>query len=136
MEKYLLEQDINVFYVTAVSFPNGILDAYKKLGSLLAPGSQRKFFGISNLGPGGQIIYKAAVEEAYDGEAAAVDCPTLIIPNGTYTSKRLNNWRDDPAMVGTTFEQLLAQPGIDKNGFCLEIYPNDTDMICMVKLVT
>ena len=34
----------------------------------------------------------------------------------------------------TFFEKLLAQPGIDPNGYCVEEYLDDKDMIAMVTL--
>ncbi|MEW5844397.1 MAG: hypothetical protein AB1775_14150 [Bacteroidota bacterium] len=41
----------------------------------------RNFFGISSPNREGDIIYKAAVEELFAGEAEKLGCETFIIKN-------------------------------------------------------
>jgi hypothetical protein len=41
--------------------------------------------------------------------------------------------KDIPA-IGNTFQELLETPGIDPNGYCVEWYINDKDVICMIRL--
>jgi hypothetical protein len=132
MEKYFLNDDIKVFYVTASSFPDGIMEAYKKLQSIV-PAKDRKLYGIS-YPQNGKIVYKAAAKEAYEGEAEKHGCETFVIPRGEYISELLTDWRKNEAVIGETFKKLLAQQGIDKNGFCLEEYLNENDVRCMVPL--
>lgn len=132
MEKYFIKKDIRVFYVTASSFPDGIMDAYQKLYAMLGSTSGRQFYGISNPGEDGAIVYKAAVAEAYAGEAENYACKVFIIPPGEYISELLTDWKKDMAIVEKTFRKLLDQPQLDKNGFCLEIYIGENDMRCMV----
>ena len=134
MEKYFLKDDIEVFYVTAQSFPNGILEAHQKLHSLLPSTIGRKFYGISYPDEKRTIIYKAAVEESYPGEAEKYGCKTFIISKGEYISILLIDWMKDETIVARTFQKLLAHPKIDKEGFCLEVYLGEKDMRCMVKL--
>jgi hypothetical protein len=134
MEKYFINNDIKTFYVAATSFPHGVLKAHQSLHALLPTTQGRNFFGISFPGKDGPIIYRAAVEESFAGEAAQLNCDTFIIRKGAYISKPLTDFMQDVTMVGQTFQQLLAHPGIDQNGYCLEIYPNEKDMICLVKL--
>ena len=136
MEKYFLENNIKVFCVTADSFPHGILKAHQTLRALLLTTKDRNFFGISFPGREGSIVYKAAVQEAYDGEAEKLNCETFIIHKGPYISATIKHWMKDETIVAKTFQQLLSHPGIDPNGYCLEVYPNETDMICRVKLAT
>lgn len=134
MEKRFLKDDIKVFYVTASSFPDGIKEAYEKLHAMLPSVKDRKFFGIS-YPRNGTIVYKAAVQEAYEGEAEKYGCETFIIPRGEYISEFLTGWMKDETVVGKTFQQLLAQPDIDKkNGFCVEEYLGENDVRCMVPL--
>ncbi len=38
------------------------------------------------------------------------------------------------ASIGNVFQQLLMQPKIDPNGYCLEIYEGDNDVRCLVPL--
>ena len=134
MEKYFLKDNIKVFYVTAKSFPNGVMAAYQKLHSLLPSTKDRKFYGISYPGENGTIIYKAAVEESQPGEAEKYGCDTFTIPKGEYISELLTDWKKDETIIGKTFKKLIAHPKIDKNGFCLEMYLNDKDMRCLVSL--
>ncbi len=134
MEIQNLKDDIKVFYVKAPSFPAGISDAHSKLHSLLPSTEGRKFFGISHGSQNGSIIYKAAVEESYQGEAEKYGLETFTIKRGDYISDTLVDWQKDESIVRKTFQRLLHQPNIDKNGYCLEVYVNEKDMVCMVKL--
>ena len=68
MEKYELIKDINVAYVPATSFPEGIKAAFEKLESLIPPEENRTVFGLSWPDKNGKIMYKAAVEEKYKSE--------------------------------------------------------------------
>jgi hypothetical protein len=137
MEKYNLDHDIKVFYITAKSFPDGIGAAYQKLHALLPNTEGRQFYGISYLDGSigkGHIIYKAAVEEAYAGEAEKYGCEAFIIKKGTFLSETLMDWRKDEIIVGKTFQNMLSDPHIDENGYCLEVYMGEKDMRCMVPL--
>jgi hypothetical protein len=134
MEIFHLDNNINVFYVQAESFPNGVLAAHQKLRKMLPNSKDRNFFGISYNSKDG-IVYKAAVEESFSGEAEKYGCKKFIIPQGDYLAETLRDWRKDERLVGNTFRQLLSDPRLDKNSFCLEIYLNETDMRCLVKIV-
>ncbi|MGH2576108.1 MAG: transcriptional regulator [Ignavibacteria bacterium] len=134
MEIRNINNDIKVFYVKAESFPNGIKAAHEKLHSLLPSAEGRRFFGISYQGSNGNIIYKAAAEELQKGESEKYGCETFIIKKGEYISETLNDWQKDKGQVDRTFKKLLADPRLDENGYCLEMYPNEKDMMCMVKL--
>ena len=136
MEKYIIEKDIKTFYVAATSFPDGVLKAHQTLHAMLPSAGGRNFYGISFPGKNRNIIYRAAVEESYAGEAEKYNCETFIIRKGTYMSQTIKDFMKDVSFVAKTFQQLLAHPQLDHDGYCLEIYPNETDMICMVKLNT
>lgn len=134
METYIISQPIRVFCVTATSFPAGIGEAWKLLGEKV-PGSQnRKHYGISQGSENGTIIYKAAVEEAVPGEPLPAGCETFIIANGNYLSKTIKNWRADETIIGKTFQQMIIHPQLDRAGYCVEIYLNEQDVICLAKL--
>lgn len=132
MEKYTLDKDISLFYVTAVSFPAGVGGAFSKLSSLLPEDDHRILYGISRPEGNGGIVYRAAAEEAYPGEGAEKGCETFLVRKGTYLSEYLADWKKDETIVGRTFRKLLDQPGLDPNGYCLEIYPNHEDVRCLV----
>ena len=132
MQNYFISRDIIVFYVQAGSFPNGVLKAHQTVQDMLPSVYGRNLFGISYPQDGQGIIYKACVEEAYEGEAASLSRYT--IREGEYISCSLTDWKKDESSVGRAFAELLSNPKIDPEGYCLELYPNDKDMICLVPL--
>ncbi|MFT3680874.1 MAG: hypothetical protein QM791_11415 [Ferruginibacter sp.] len=134
MEKYLIEKDIRVFCVTATAFPEGIKKAHETLHAMLPAVKDRNFYGLSWGTGNGRIVYKAAVEESYAGEAEQLGCEVFIIRKGEYMSELLKDWQKNELVVGETFQQLLVQPRLDPNGYCVEAYLNEKDMRCMVPL--
>jgi hypothetical protein len=135
MEKYKIEQDIKLFYVQADSFPLGIGGAFKKLYELIGHNKSRHLYGISFPDSAGNIVYRAAVEETSPGEAEKAGCPIFVVRKGDYISTYLSDWKMDESIIGQTFQELLRDPHIDKEGYCLEIYPNEKDVQCLVPLV-
>ncbi|MBA3829476.1 MAG: transcriptional regulator [Taibaiella sp.] len=134
METYQSDRDIKVLYVTATSFPDGVMEAYQKLHALLPGTKNRNFFGISYPDKEGKIMYKAAVEEIFVGEAELLGCETFIIRKGTYISELIPHFADNMASIGTAFKQMIADPRIDPDGCCVEMYLNENDVRCMVRL--
>jgi hypothetical protein len=134
MEKYNIDRDIKVFYVTAASFPLGVGGAFQKLLSFLPKPNERVLYGISAPNEKGEIIYKAAAEESFQGEGEKNGCETYIIKKGEYWGELLPDWRKNESIVGETFRKLLKHPDLDKSGYCLEIYPNEKDVRCLVPI--
>lgn len=132
-KEYLIGKDIKVLCVKASSFPEGVLAAHQKLHSLFSA-AERTFYGISYAGENGKIVYRAAVEQKQEGEAESLHLDTFVIRKGVYITKFQKDWRRDETVVGKTFRELLSDPRIDKNGYCVEKYLNETDMLCMVPL--
>jgi hypothetical protein len=87
MEKYYIDKDIKVFYVTATSFPEGVGGAFQKLLSFLPKPNERVLYAISFPNEKGEIIYKAAVEESFWGEGEQNGCETYVIKKGEYWSE-------------------------------------------------
>lgn len=133
MEQYIIEKDIRVFYVSASSFPDGILAAHQKLYSLIPFSTERKYYGISFPDVSGSIIYKAAAEELNIGEAEEKGLETFVIKKGEYYSILVQNYMKDIPAIGKTFQQLLAMPDLDPNGACVEWYLSDKDVQCMIR---
>ena len=133
MEKFQLEKDVNVFYVTATSFPEGIASADKKIHELAPLNSKRRFFGIS-WPVDGVVVYKSAAEEMEPGEAEKTGCESFIIRRGEYSCITVKDFLRDINQIDRAFKELLSQPNIDPQGYCLEWYLNDTDVRCMVPL--
>jgi len=134
MESFFLEQDVKVFYVKAISFPDGILEAHQKLHSLIKSPAGRRFFGISYPEGPGKIIYKAAVRESYPGEGKLLDCETFVIKKGKYISIYIKDFMSDIPAIGKAFQEFLVDKRIDSNGCCVEEYINDKDVRCMIRL--
>lgn len=134
MEIYKIEKDITLMYVEAASFPDGIEEAFKKLEALLPKQENRNFFGISYMGENNNIIYKAAAEESYPGESEKYHLNSFTVRKGNYISETITNWRNNVSLIGSTFQKMLEQQNIKPDGYCLEIYINETDVQCLVPL--
>jgi hypothetical protein len=135
METITIDKDIKVLYVAAKSFPDGIMKAHQQLHSLVpfSTSTARKYFGISRP-EGGPIIYRAAAEEINPGEAEKLNCETLILKKGKYISSTVNNYMKDLQSIDRAFKELLSHPHLDPNGYCVELYLNDKDVRCMIRL--
>ncbi|WP_337044814.1 transcriptional regulator [Emticicia sp. 17c] len=134
METYSLEADIVVRYVTAHSFPDGVLAAHQLLHKLIGKPDGRKYFGISFPNHEGIIIYKAAAEALKKDSEQLQTLETYVIRKGDYIYADIHHYMKDVSGIGKTFQNLLANPRIDPNGACIEWYLNDTDVRCMVRL--
>ena len=135
MKTITIENDIKVFYVTAKTFPDGIGEAIEKLHSLFPFSKERRIFGLSRPENNDGIIYRAAAEEMYDGEAEQLQYNTLIIPKGKYIALEVIDFRKDIMSIDRAFNKILNQPGLDPQGYCIEQYANDKDAVtCMIRL--
>ena len=134
METITLDKDIKVLYVTAEFFPDGIMDAYKKLSGLISSPRERKYFGLSRP-ENGIIVYKAAAEDTTEGEAERLNLETMMINKGNYICETINDFMKDLPAIGKTFEKLITHPDIDPEGYCVEWYLNEKDVRCMVRVV-
>jgi hypothetical protein len=134
MQTITIENDIKIFYVTATSFPDGALAAHQSLHSLIPYTMDRRYFGISRPENGGEIVYRAAAEEINEGEAEKLNCETLILKKGNYTSLILKDYLKDLQGITRAFETLLTHPNIDPQGYCVELFLGEHDMQCMVRL--
>lgn len=130
MQTLELENDIRLYCVKAASFPQGIMAAFGEL-QRLAP-SPRRHFGISHGSPEG-IVYFAGTDEATD-ELKKTGIP-FTVKKGTYRVVDIPDFMRDPMLVGNTFQQLTALPELDPEGCCVEMYMNDTDVRCMVRVI-
>lgn len=133
MEPYFVEHDMPLLCVEAKSFPAGVLAAQQQLHRLLDGRGERQYFGIS-WPVDGEIRYKAAATALQAGEATTLGCEPWLLNKGEYISLLIPNFMDDVPAIGRAFEQLLAHPRIDPQGACVEVYLNETDVRCMVRL--
>lgn len=132
METRKIDEDIVVFYVEASSFPDGVLATHQKLHSMIPFSTARKFFGISRP-EDGEIRYKAGAEELSANEGASHNCKTLVLKRGDYYNITITDFMKNISAIGEAFQQILHQPDIDQNGYCVEWYYNDSDVHCMVR---
>ena len=135
MEQVTIDTDIVMMCVQATSFPAGVLEAHQTLHRLLPPDGKRRYYGLSR--PEGSmtnIVYRAAAEQQHEGEANELGLDTITIKKGTYLNITIHNFMNNLPAIGNAFQQLLQQPGIDMQGYCIEWYYNDTDVHCMVRL--
>lgn len=133
METTFLEKDIKVFFVEAKSFPEGIMEAHQKLHGLVPFDRERRYFGISRP-ENGPIVYKAATEETFSGEAEELNCQTMVLKKGRYISSVVKNFQKEPQRIEKAFNELLTYDNLDPQGYCVEWYQNEQDVKCMIRL--
>lgn len=129
-----IEKDIVVFYVEATSFPDGIVEAFTNLKNILGPIKNTTFYGISKPEKNKGIVYKAAASIS-STNIENINLPRLIIPAGNYYSIHIADYTTDISQFTKAFENLLAQPQIATDTFCIEVYNNDNpnEATCLVK---
>ncbi|MEQ2526732.1 transcriptional regulator [Robertmurraya yapensis] len=131
METVVIEQDIKVLYVTAVSFPEGIEAAHERLHEIIPYSKERRYFGLSRP-ENGLIVYRAAAEQ-FEQEKD-INCESLIIKKGKYRTITVPNYKNDLQKITKVFDELISYSDIDPNGYCVEWYVGNEDMKCMVRL--
>ena len=129
-----IEKDINVFCIQAKSFPDGVMEAFRNLHSLLEFPPQRRNFGISKP-ENGKIIYRVAAEELVEGDLKKHHLTEFIIPSGNYIGIKIIDFRKDLNQLKIAFDQLLTNPNLDPNSYCIEEYFGIDDVVCMVRLI-
>lgn len=128
------DNDITIMYVQAATFPDGVMPAYEALHSKLPFSPDRKFLSVSRPEGNGEISYKAGAEILDNEEADKHGLPTLTLKKGGYVMITIENFMTDVSSVGRAFEELMQNPDIDPEGYCVEWYFNETDVHCMIRL--
>ncbi len=93
MEIYNQTKDIKVFGMQVKTFPSGIGEAFEALAKRITDGYNRAYYGISYFNEAGQIVYKAAAQETYEGETEKYDYEQYIIEKGEYLMELVRDWR-------------------------------------------
>jgi hypothetical protein len=133
MDTIVFEKDISACCVAASSFPDGVLTAFQTLHGKLDRKDERQHFGISHGLADGGIHYLAAATELSPGEAETLEVDRFTIQKGTYLGLTIQDFMKDLGEIGRVFQQLLQNPDLDPEGYCLEIYTGK-DVQCLVKL--
>ena len=134
MEPYYLYHDIRLCCFTAASFPDGVMDAFKKLHATIPDHEGRRLFGISWPDGKGSMVYKAAVEERDPGEPSRLGAESYVIKGGEYLSLVVHNFMDDIPSIGKAFRKLVDAPGVHPDTIGVEEYLNSEDVRCMVPM--
>ena len=133
MEIYNLENDIKVFGMQVKSFPAGIGEAFEALVKMISEGFNRSFFGISRITEKRQVIYIAAAEESFEGEAEKYNCDRYVIEKGEYLMVLVRDWRKKTGCIKDVFHEMMQDTRFDNTKPCIEWYKNDEEMLCMLK---
>ena len=128
-----LNQPVEVFFVQADSFPQGISASFNKLNELLGKKYDHHIYGIT-LCNSDKLVYYACAKENFEGEAALLGLPTFIIPNGRYLQTTLNNWPENLGKIPEIFDHLMAQSNAKKQSLCVEDYITEDTMLALVQL--
>lgn len=132
MEKYTLKDDIKVFGICIKTFPLGIGDAFETLAKKISEGYDRSYYGITQM-INEEIIYIAAAEEKYEGEAEKNNCELYIIEKGDYLMTLIRDWRKKTDCIKDVFLEMIQEGGYDNAKPYIEWYKDDDEMLCMVK---
>lgn len=95
----------------------------------------RRYFVVSHF-ENGQTMYMATAEETYPGEAEKVHGQILSIEKGDYASILLKDYRQHPQNIEGAFAMLLQYPNLDPQANPIVFYLSDTEVLCMVKILT
>lgn len=134
METLTFEDNIKVFGKEVPTFPAGIDDAFTELINATGDvAGKRNYYGISYMNNDGKIIYKAAAEEKYTGEAEQYHYTTSTIEKGKYYYKKVEDWRSKTNCINQVFHEIMQDNRVNKHTPAIELYKNDDEMLCMVK---
>ena len=133
MEIYDLSHDVKVFGSLVTKFPNGIEEAFQSLVKMVPGGFERDYYGISQMGKDGQMLYYAAALEKYEGEAEKYNCERYIIEKGEYLGVAVHDWRKKTDCIKDVFHEIIQDSRVDKTKPAVEWYKNDDEMVCMVQ---
>jgi hypothetical protein len=134
METISIDTDISVICIRTESFPGGITKAKQELKHRVPHFSKRRYFGILREEETDGVEYKAGVEEKFQGEACKLNCENFMIRSGHYVGLTIKDYTMDIQIISSLFRKLIALPGIDPEGYCIQWYVNDKDVRCMVRL--
>jgi len=134
METYNLKNDLKLFGTKVETFPDGIKEAFDALLAIIPDGFSRSYYGVSYMDENGKIIYMAAAEEKYEGEAEKYGCQRYIIEKGEYLSVTVHGWRKKVDCIKDVFAEMMEDDRADKGKPVVEWYKTETEMLCLVKM--
>lgn len=132
MEKYNLTNDIKVFGLPVKTFPSGVAEMFHELIKKTGDES-RAYYGISEF-KNDKMVYYAAAEERFEGEAEKYNCEKLKIEKGNYLTDKLLDWRNKTDCIKDVFAEIIQDPRVNKTKPAIEWYKDDIEMMCMVEM--
>ena len=126
--------ELNLMYVQASSFPEGVKEAWHQLESRLPGLKGRKYFGTSRL-VGGKIEYRACVVPSDESEPSRLGLETFTIPRGNYASRKLVDWSNQTHLIKTVFEELCSKYTVDSSRPHIEFYRSPEELVLMVPIL-
>lgn len=133
METYHIPHNIKVFGNEVTTFPAGIGAAFDNLIRMLPATDDRPYYGISECTKNG-IVYVAAALQKTEGEATKYGCKIYTVEKGDYLSVTVTDWLSKTGAIKSVFETIMKDERVDIRKPAVEIYNNDKEMLCMVKL--
>lgn len=133
MQKHIIKEDIKVFGIQVQNLPEGIGEAFNLLKQHLPAADSRPLYGICHCTPG-NIVYKATAPELFDGEGKQLGFEYFTVERGSYLAASLSNWQANIGAIRDVFEELSKQPLADNTQPLVEVYTNESEMLCMVKI--
>jgi len=126
--------ELKFMYVQALSFPDGIQDAWDKLERPLSTLNRRKFYGISHI-IDGAIEYRACVIPLDDSEPLRLGFDIFTIPSGWYATKKLIDWPKHKHMMKIIFEELSNKYPLDNTRPYIEFYRSQKEVVLMIPII-
>src|SRR5262249_44828554 len=134
METYILKNDLKVFGKEVTTFPLGIKEAFGVLLDMIPDGFKRSYYGLSYIDETEKIIYMAAAEEKYQGEAEKYNCEQYTIEKGEYLAVPIHDWLKKVDCIKDVFHEMMEDDRADKTKSVVEWYKTETEMLCLVKM--
>jgi hypothetical protein len=129
-----IQDDIQVYCLKARSFPDGVSAVYDRLHTEYPPEGGRSYFGISRPVPDGAITYMAAVKLSDTDGTPSSDYVPFTVLKGRYVAIDISNYMANLPAIGAAFAEMIREPDVAPDGYCLEVYLSPTELTCMVKL--
>ena len=133
MELFTLENDIHVIGLHVENFPLGIPEAIDKIHSAFSNGKSLPLYSRSQP-VGGEIQYFIGVEINNLEVSEKLGFVHFVIESGSYLAQNIVDWQGKVQSIQRVFDELLNDNRLDPNGYCVELYKNDKELVCMVKL--
>ena len=123
-------EPLDVMWVREYEGPTG--DAFTELEAVVGL-KGRHFYGVFDVGAG---RYWACVQRREGDDPASLGLSAGTIKGGLYASARLRGYYDElVALIGPTFEAMLAQHSFDTSRPSIEFYRQHNEFVLYLPVV-